>query len=54
MKKLESVTRFDKKQAMYFALSCVAALIFLVVAPEWVWVTFPFFCTFFVKMFDWI
>jgi hypothetical protein len=54
MKKLESVTRFDKTQGIYFAISCVAALIILAVGPEWVWVTFPFVCTFFVKMFDWI
>ncbi len=54
MKKLESVTRFDKKQAIMFAISCVVALFILAIGAQWVWVTFPFICTFFVKMFDWI
>ncbi len=54
MKKLENVTRFNKTQATYFAISCIVAIAILFVGPEWVWVAFPFICTFFVKMFDWI
>jgi hypothetical protein len=47
-------SKFNSKQGILFGASCVAALVILVVAPEWVWVAFPFICTYFVKMLDWI
>jgi hypothetical protein len=54
MAKMDKFTHFNKKYATYFAISMLALVIILIVAPEWCWVAFPFVCTFFVEMLGWI
>jgi hypothetical protein len=39
---------------MMFLLSLVATIAFLVILPEWFWVTLPFLFTAFVKAMKWI
>lgn len=43
-----------KKYWLYFGISTVAILAFLVIKPEWFWLALPFFCVYFVKAMDWI
>lgn len=45
MRKNEEYTENRGRDWLVFLLSTVAAIAFLWLAPEWVWVTFPFFFT---------
>ena len=42
------------KNWLIFFVSFIAMIAFLVVLPEWFWVTLPFVFTYFVLAMDWI
>ena len=48
------MTNFSSKHAVYFLISLVAIIAFLVFLPQFFWVVLPFFCTFFVQMMGWM
>lgn len=48
------MTNFSSKHAVYFLISLVAIIAFLVFMPQFFWVVLPFFCTFFVQMMGWM
>jgi len=50
----ETTAAAQKQYWLYFGVSLVAMLAFLVIKPEWFWVVLPFVCTFFVKGMDWL
>jgi hypothetical protein len=54
MAKMENFTHFNKKYAIYFAISTLIFIIIIATAPQWCWVALPFVCTFFVEMLGWI
>ncbi len=52
---MESQTNSSQRTYwLYFLISAVAILGFLIIRPEWFWVVLPFFCVYFVKAMDWI
>jgi hypothetical protein len=51
---MEKMTNFSQKHAIYFAISVVAFIALIVIAPQWCWVALPFLCTYFVEMLGWM
>ncbi len=49
---METAKKSTGKYAFLFLLSLAACIAFLVLKPEWFWVTLPFLITFLVKTFD--
>ena len=49
-----SVRTFNPKYRLYFIVSTLAMVGFVIIKPEWFWVMLPFVCTFFVLMMDWL
>jgi hypothetical protein len=48
------MTNFSRKHAVYFAISTVATIALIAVAPQIFWVGLPFVCTYFVQMMGWM
>ncbi|MDB9914357.1 hypothetical protein OAD00_00730 [Saprospiraceae bacterium] len=42
------------KYWLYFAVSLLLTIGFLIILPEWFWVMLPFLLTYFVQAMDWM
>ncbi len=42
------------KYWIYFTISVLLTVGFLLVKPEWFWVMLPFVCTYFIQALDWM
>jgi len=49
-----ATTTSTGKYWIYFLISLIVTIGFLVVLPEWFWVPLPFLFTTLVKAFDWL
>jgi hypothetical protein len=52
IKIMGEVQKASRANWLYFFISLVACILFLVFQPAWFWVTLPFLFTFLVRSFD--
>ena len=51
---MSSTTKSTVKYWLYFAVSLILTIGFLIILPEWFWVMLPFLLTYFVQAMDWM
>jgi len=51
---MSTTTKSTVKYWLYFAVSLLLTIGFLIILPEWFWVMLPFLLTYFVQAMDWM